>query len=116
MSNALQFTAETMPAGWAALLPCPFCNAPARLLINLRRPPSDAPTDASVECSRCGSAGPLVERDNMTQEQIARFVARKWNRMHTNAGWKLQRIAQILGSDYIGPADSPQEASDDVPG
>lgn len=50
----------------------------------------------------------------MTQEQIARFVARKWNRrsMHTNAGWKLQRIAQILGSDYIGPADSPHAAMD----
>lgn len=114
MSNSLIFTAATMPPGWTPLLPCPFCNGPARVCIGRRSSYPQLPTDAYVDCIRCNSCGPMVERSDLTEEQIARFVIRKWNRRgaHTNASWKLQRIAQVLGSDFIGPADSPQEASD----
>jgi len=44
-----------------------------------------------------------VERTDLSEEGIARHALRKWNRRgtHQNAVWKLQRIAQVLGSDYV---------------
>jgi len=47
-----------------------------------------------------------VERSDLAEETIARHALRKWNRRgtHQNANWKLQRIAQVLGSDYLEAA------------
>lgn len=90
---------------WDAVLPCPFCNAPGELLSSATRSNPAIGSNACVVCSRCGSGGPVVEpRDrDMPVEEMNRRAIRLWNRRgsHQNTEWKLMRIAQILGSDYV---------------
>lgn len=89
---------------WEAVLPCPFCNAPGKLLTSSRRSEPQYGSNACVVCTRCGSGGPVVEPEQLTPvEQMNRHAIRLWNRRgsHQNTEWKLMRIAQILGSDFV---------------
>lgn len=90
---------------WEAALPCPFCNAPGQLLTSTALWNPKMGSSACVVCSRCGSGGPVVEpRDReMLVEDMNRQAIRLWNRRgsHQNTEWKLMRIAQILGSDFV---------------
>lgn len=112
MSRAKIYEREALPDGWAALLPCPFCDSPARLTIAfcLYRP--DRANNAWVECSRCGATAGCFEviDQPMTDVEIARKVSRAWNRRGRtqNAAWKLARIAAILGSDFVERVGSPE--------
>jgi hypothetical protein len=89
---------------WDAILPCPFCNAPGELLSSPMHSLPEFGSNACVLCKRCGAAGPLIEpKDYVPIEHMDRQAIRLWNRRgsHQNTEWKLVRIAQILGSDYV---------------
>ncbi|GEM_PF-3201079 len=104
--RASHYTASTLPSGWTPILPCPFCDAPGRLTVSFSLFNPDLASCAFVDCPRCGATGGVVERSDLAEETIARHALRKWNRRgtHQNANWKLQRIAQVLGSDYLEAA------------
>ncbi|WP_414555703.1 hypothetical protein [Stenotrophomonas forensis] len=104
--RANHYTAGTLPSGWLPILPCPFCNGPGRLTVSFCVFNKEQATCAFVDCPRCGAAGGTVERADLPEDGIARHALRKWNRRgtHQNANWKLQRIAQVLGSDYVETA------------
>lgn len=108
------------PASWDALLPCPFCNGPARLHVTPSRHESAKASCAWCECTRCEAASGLAEYPNetLTIEQAGRRASRAWNRRgnHQGAEWKLQRIAQILSSDYAVPAEELTTAKPTSPG
>lgn len=87
-----------------AALPCPFCNSPAQLLSSAMLSAPQFGSNACCVCSRCGAGGPVVEpEDYRPIEEVERQAIRLWNRRgsHQNSDWKLMRIAQILGSDYV---------------
>lgn len=89
---------------WDAILPCPFCDAPGQLLSSSMLSMPQFGSNACVVCSRCGAGGPVVEpTDYRPLQQVERQAICLWNRRgsHQNAAWKLQRIAQVLGSDYV---------------
>lgn len=93
---------------WDAVLPCPFCNGRGKLLISesLHKGSGEC-SSACVACDSCGAGGPVFEPRNaiVNIEAGARIAIARWNRrgQHQNADWKLQRIAQILNSEYAKP-------------
>lgn len=97
-----------LPQGWQALLPCPFCNSPSRVVIAFRMCRPDQPSNGWAECTRCGATAGCFEilEEALTEEQMFRKIQRAWNRRGSsqNVDWKLARIAAILGSDYVEKA------------
>ncbi|WP_347990034.1 Lar family restriction alleviation protein [Methylomonas sp. AM2-LC] len=89
---------------WTAIMPCPFCSNPGKLLASkpLSEPDSKWGASACVYCSTCGAGGPVIEPlENMLYTDMVNLAIKKWNKRGNlcDAENKLRKIANILNSN-----------------
>jgi hypothetical protein len=93
------------PEDWSAIMPCPFCSSPGRLLTSLFSSDKTKAESSCVICDnpKCGAAGPMVGDDfkDHDKELLEKRAINRWNKRGNLAGaeTKLRRIAAILNSN-----------------
>lgn len=92
---------DHQPSDWTAILPCPFCSNPGKLLSNAAWGSDIYGSSACVICTVCGAGGPCVEPlENMLIVDMNNLAIKRWNKRGNLAGAeeKLRRIARVLNS------------------
>jgi hypothetical protein len=90
------------PVDWTAIMPCPFCSNPGKLLSSLAWGSDKWGSTACVVCTVCGSGGPVIEpQENMLLKDMEALAIKKWNKRGNLSGAeaKLRRIAAILNQN-----------------
>jgi hypothetical protein len=93
---------EPPPEDWTAIMPCPFCSNPGKLLSTPMYSNDQYGSNACVICTVCGAGGPVIEPENyMLVTHMNALAIKKWNKRGNLAGseTKLRRIAAVLNSN-----------------
>jgi hypothetical protein len=93
------------PEDWTAIMPCPFCSGPGKLLTSTFRSDPDIGESSCVICEnpKCGAAGPMIggNGEYLKKDVMEKRAINRWNKRGNLAGaeTKLRRIAAILNSN-----------------